>query len=92
MITVNKLHKMLGKMIEQGHGRKPVCVNKQSFSHPLEGDGTVILELAGADVQWIPTSDDDGGTRYNKSGTESGRVCCVLNGGAVPDPESGGSP
>lgn len=78
--TVARLHKELGKLIEVGHGRKPVYVNKQSFQHNCESDGAVILALCGMGIQWVPTMDDDGGTKWNKDGTESGKVLLVLTG------------
>lgn len=82
-ITVARLHKLLGKMIEDGHGRKPVCIAKQTFTHPCEDDGITILNVRGVkDPMWIARSDDDGGTKWNKDGTESGTVCIVLVGDA----------
>lgn len=78
--TVARLHKELGKLIADGHGRKPVCVNKDTFRHNCESDGVVILELAGMGVQWIPTADDDGGTKWNKDGSQAGRTVLILAG------------
>lgn len=80
-ITVSRLHKMLGAMIAAGHGRKPVCISKETFTHPCEEDGTTILnviEVTGP--EWIPQADDDGGAKWNKDGTQSGKVCVVLVG------------
>ena len=72
-MTVEKLHKMLGEIVKRGHGRKPVCINKETFSHPLEGDGAVILGVEKIDGPiWIPTCGDDGGGSENADGTESG--------------------
>ena len=78
--TVNQLHKRLSSLIEQGHGRKPVVVDKESYKHNCESDGVTILGLSGLDIQWVPISDDDGGTKLNKDGSESGRKCLVLVG------------
>lgn len=81
--TVSALHKALGKLIEEGQGRKIVCVDKESFQHPCEGDGSaVILELAGLGIKWVQMADDDGGIKVNKDGTESGRTFLVLAGGS----------
>ncbi len=80
-ITVARLHKLLGAMILEGHGRKPVCINKSTFTHPCEDEGTVILNIS--DVtgpEWIAQADDDGGTKWNKDGTESGKQCVLLLG------------
>jgi hypothetical protein len=81
-MTVAALHKRLGALIEAGHGRKPVLVNKASFHHPCEQDGTVMLDVAAVDgPKWIPWGDDDGGTKINKDGTEAGKTVVVLDGG-----------
>lgn len=80
-MNVNQLHKALGKLVAEGHGRKPVCVNKATFHHPLEMDGAVILGLKSVvGPQWIAMTDDDGGTKFNKDGTESGTYTVVLEG------------
>ena len=80
--TVARLHYELGKLIEQGHGRKPVWIDKHTFRHPCEADGCTVLPVAGMEVAWVPMADDDGGTAYNRDGTEKGRVALVLAGDA----------
>lgn len=83
--TVARLHKELGKLIEQGHGRKPVQINKQSFQHILEDDGVVIMDIKSIEGPiWIPQADDDGGTKENRDGTEAGRRVVVLRGDTKP--------
>ena len=42
-MQVRTLYALLGQLIEQGHGRKPVCINKRTFNHVLEDDGAVIV-------------------------------------------------
>ena len=80
-MNVNQLHKALGALVEKGHGRKPVCINKTSFNHPLESDGAVILNVqAVTGPRFITMTDDDGGTKFNKDGTESGSYTVVLEG------------
>jgi hypothetical protein len=79
-ITVGKLHKFLGELVAKGHARKPVCIDKATFHHPLESDGATILEVEKGRFMWIPMIDDDGGVKQNKDGTESGRQCLVLRG------------
>ena len=80
-MTVNTLHKLLGELIEQGHGRKPVCIDKGTFHHPLEDDGAVILGVSGMyGPKFIANADDDGGVKTNEDGTESGRQTVVLVG------------
>lgn len=89
-MTVARLHKALGKMIAAGHGRKPVAVNIRTFSHPLEDDGAVIIDVeAIAAPEFIYNIDDDGGTKMNKDGTESGRLVVVLRGEAAAQGEQG---
>lgn len=80
-LTVAALHKKLGELIAAGHARKPVLVNKPSFTHPLEQDGAVLLDVEAVEgPQWIPMCNDDGGTKWNKDGTESGRTVVILKG------------
>lgn len=80
--TINKLHAELGRLIKQGHGRRIVHVDKDTFRHNLEPDGCTVLAVAGLGIVWVPTMDDDGGTKWNKDGTESGRTMLVLAGDA----------
>lgn len=80
-MTVTKLHQLLGALIAAGHGRKPVQVNKASFTHPLEQDGAVILDIERViGPKWIGMADDDGGTKWNKDGTEAGKNVVVIEG------------
>lgn len=82
-MTVAALHKRLGELIVAGHGRKPVCVNKQTFYDPCEQDGAVILAVHGVEgPRWICTTDDDGGSKINKDGTEAGKCLVILYGSA----------
>lgn len=79
-MTVNRLHKRLTELIADGHGRKPVCVNKQSFQHNCEEDGVVILDLCGLGIVRVPQADGDGGIRINRDGFEATLACLVLVG------------
>lgn len=80
-MTIAKLHKLLGEMVEAGNGRTPVCVDKSSFYHPLEGDGVLILDVVEAQARTITIADDDGWTATNKDGSEKTRNVFVLCGG-----------
>lgn len=81
MTTVANLYKSLGLLIEQGHERKPVVVNKPSFHDAREEDGCVLLDVHGIKgPRWIPMADDDGGTKWNSDGTESGKNVVVIFG------------
>lgn len=83
-MNVQQLHQALGVLVAQGHGRKPVCVNKNTFRHPLEGDGAVILGVkAVKGPEWIQMTDDDGGPKVNADGSESGRYTVILEGDAA---------
>lgn len=90
-MTVAALHKRLGALIEAGHGRKPVLVHKSTFTDPRENDGDMLLPLwAVQGPRWIPTADDDGGTKWNKDGTEAGKRSVLLVGDAAePEDVSG---
>ncbi len=79
-MTVNRLHKLLTKLIREGHGRIPVSVSKETFSDNREVDGCTILSVNGVVVQYVPQADDDGGTKVNKDGTESHRKTAVIYG------------
>lgn len=80
--TVNRLHKELGKLIDKGHGRKIVCVNKDSFQHNCESDGCVILDVQGLGIKTVPVIADDGGTKRLSNGTEACMTVLVLAGGS----------
>jgi hypothetical protein len=87
-MTVLRMHKMLGALIEAGHGRKPVLVDRASFSDPRDNDGVILLPPR--DVQgprWIPNADDDGGTKWNRDGSESGQQCVLIVGDCA-EPEA----
>ncbi len=59
-MTVARLHKMLGQLIEEGQGRRPVVMNKASFYHPLESDGVALLDVTEAKADTITMANDDG--------------------------------
>lgn len=79
-ITVKRLYRMLGALIDDGHGNRKVCVDKPSFQHNLEADGCVILEVSGAQIHTYPLIDGDGSTVENKDGTERELTSVVLIG------------
>lgn len=79
-MTVNKLHSLLCALIDEGHGRKPVCIDKATFTDPRENDGPIILPVCALEMKWVPDADDDGGIAINKDGSERGRTTCVLGG------------
>ena len=79
-MTINQLHKTLGKLIAQGHGRRKVCIDKPSFTHPFEDDGLVIQDVEDVAVKSVMQLDDDGGTKEDSDGREVYRTCAVLYG------------
>ena len=81
-MTINQLHKITAKLIEQGAGRRGVCVSKTTFTHPLESDGATILDVEHADLKVFPMLDDDGGTDVDSRGREKTTMALVLEGSA----------
>lgn len=79
-MTVRKLHKLLGEMIERGHGRRMVLVNKSTFTHNLEADGCVMLPICGAIPHAGSYMDGDGFTATRKDGRECVMRCVLLYG------------
>lgn len=79
-ITVAKLHKMLGALINQGHGRKKVCIDKKTLYHPLEGDGVTLHDIEKIETEWVYTVADDGGIKTRKDGSECGSTVVILKG------------
>jgi hypothetical protein len=81
MKTVAALHKELGALIAAGQGRKPVCILKDTFPSPMEADGANVIAVeAVTGPQFIATMDDDGGTKYNRNGSEAGKLVVLLRG------------
>lgn len=91
-MTLNQLHKQLTKLIEQGHGRRQVAIAKESFHDNRESDGCTILPVCKVDTDWIVQADDDGGTAFNKDGTERGRWTVILGGSRYSSGGEGSAP
>ena len=81
-MTINSLHSLLCTLITSGYGRRSVCIDKSSFQDAREGDGVVILNVASADIEMVPQADEDGGTAFNKNGSEKIQMCLVICGHA----------
>lgn len=56
-MTVSQFHKALGKLIEQGYGRRYVAVEKTSFRDDREADGCVILNVFGIEMVAVEQAD-----------------------------------
>ena len=79
-MTAYKLSQILAEIIASGGGRMPVCIRKDTFTHPLESDGCLILDVLDFDVRCVPMMDDDGGMKTTKTGREIDRIELVLLG------------
>ena len=79
-MTVGKLHKLLGKMIEDGAARRRVCVSKGTFQDNRESDGCTILDAYDCRLKSIYLSDEDGGIAKRVDGSERTAVVAVLYG------------
>lgn len=87
-MTVNRLHKLLGEMIDQGFGRRRILVNKPTFTSNLEEDGVVMLEVCGVIPHTTTYADGDGFTATRKDGREC-LMSCVLLYGTAGEPSTG---
>jgi hypothetical protein len=79
-MTVNQLAKKLAKMIDEGHGKRYVSVDKKTFTHNLESDGVTILNAHDCRLCYINVADDDGGTAVNADGRERYTKTAILFG------------
>lgn len=82
-MTIQKLYSLLGKMIASGNGRRPVCIDKRTFTHALEDDGCCIMDVDNLYLEFVDQLDDDGGMKCNKDGSQSTRHCLILTGDAA---------
>lgn len=87
-MTVRKPHAILSDMILEGHARKPVCVSKTTFQHPLETDGCTILDADKISIEIVEQLDGDGGRDERADGSSKRRVCAVITGGYEEDDSS----
>jgi hypothetical protein len=81
-MTINRLHKLLAGAITKGYGHRMVCIQKNTFEHPLEE--VEILEVEEAIIATWPMLDDDGGHRELADGRESTRTGMLLKGDHTP--------
>lgn len=79
-MTIRQLHHLTGKLTAEGHGRRLVCIDKSSFTHPLEPDGCCILEVLSAEINVHDMLDENGGTAELADGTTKQRKALVLSG------------
>lgn len=76
-ITVQQLHKRLGKMIEAGRGRQRVHVDVESFRNAL---GATVCQVHGLGLMTVQMLDDDGFCRVDSRGAHVEKVCVTLVG------------
>lgn len=94
-MTLNQLHKKIGKMLakDKNVGRRKVCVAKETFSSNLEDDGCTILDVTDIMLATFPLCDDDGGTATTKDGRErSSKTAVIVGWGYEPNPAPGKTP
>lgn len=78
-MTLARLHKELGKLLPK-YGRRYVCVKKSTFTHPLESDGVVYIDVHGVRTEALLMVADDGGTEMRADGSEVTRPTVILFG------------
>ena len=83
-MTIGRLQKLLTVLVEKGHARKRVCVQKNTFRHALEDEGAIILDVDTAGLESFPLMGDDGGTKERADGSESCHTALVIKGDADP--------
>jgi hypothetical protein len=78
-MTIRKLHRMLGELIDSGNGKSRVYIYKGLSSHPLElyGDGT--HRVNGVRLKQF-VSDKDGSTKRGNDNPEIVKTRLVLFG------------
>lgn len=59
-MTLNALKKIVDKLAAEGHGRQRVYIRKDTFRHPCEGDGCVVLDVNTAFLHTFPLYGGDG--------------------------------
>ena len=79
-MTVGQLNKITKEMVKNGRSRMNVCIDKSTFSHPLEEEGAVIMDVGSADTQMFPSMDGDGFTEFRKDGSEKQKTSLVFCG------------
>lgn len=79
-MTVGRLHKQLTKLIEQGHKRRKVVIDKPTFSHPLESDGCCMLDVKDMSLVCYHILNEHGGFGHGKNDVEKYQTSLVLVG------------
>ena len=79
-MTIAKLHKILGELIAKGHKRTRVVIKKDTFTHALEADGCVYLDVESLEPESVNLMDGDGGLAVDAKGCERFFSAIVLKG------------
>lgn len=87
-MTVRKLIAILQRALLDGHGNCAACIDKQTFTHPLESDGACILDINGCRFESVQMLNEDGGMWHGKHGREKYRATIVLYGASYQPPET----
>lgn len=80
MLTVSKLSAILDKLKEQGHGNKPVTIDKSSLYSPFEADGCYIMGLHAVGQPRSLNKFDEDGFRLTTDGHRHSMYAIVLSG------------
>lgn len=83
-MTVAALHKKLSQLMADGHGRKSICIHKRTFTHPLESDGAVILDVSSVELLTHEMLDENGSSKELANGCIAERTSFVLYGNDIP--------
>jgi hypothetical protein len=79
-MTLKQLRKHVESLIAAGHGNKQVYINKDTFAHPWERYGCVILNVRKIKIKTYVKIDDDGSVMERKNGEECTFTAAVLLG------------
>lgn len=71
--------------MNSGYSHKSVMINKDTFKHPLESDGCVILDVQHVVVQVYHILNDDGGLDHGEDCHEKFKGAVVLYGDSSKD-------
>ena len=85
-MTLAQLTKQLQRLVDKGHGRTHVVINKSTFKNNLEADGCCMFDIEAVHVgRWIIL--DENGYHIHADEQEHWREGIVLTGDCAPAKE-----